>query len=327
MCNPRHFARSIFGEYINNMKIITNNCMRVKKTIVALLFALPFMSNSQIITPERINGTWQGILIQPINDYTDNYAYWISLNMQGDSVFGVIRTEDEKTPFYALVNIRGEVVDNKISFTQDRIIKENPRPESYWCLISGELLFDAEDNSLSGKWTSTMEKCKPGSILIFKSPKPINMGPTHMYTYSTFKYVESEVKKKKKFNGYKVRLSEINFETNSHKIIGNTATAEINRIYSLLNKKEILHVNIQGYTDNTGADDFNMRLSYLRAREIYNLLIAKGVKENRITYEGYGKSRPIASNETEEGKLKNRRVEIEIEMINEEKPAETSTKR
>jgi outer membrane protein OmpA-like peptidoglycan-associated protein len=88
-----------------------------------------------------------------------------------------------------------------------------------------------------------------------------------------------------------------------------------------LKKNEILHVNIQGHTDNVGGDAFNMTLSYRRAVEIYNLLIAKGVKEDRISYEGYGKSRPIATNETEPGKLKNRRVEIEIEMIANKKTA------
>lgn len=307
------------------MKTLSTRFSLVKKILAGSLFSLSFISNGQNISPESINGTWQGILIQPINDYTDNYAYWVSLKMTGDSVFGIVRTEDDKTPYYAIENIRGKVIDNKISFTQDRIINENPRPESYWCLISGELVFDATDNSLSGKWSSTMERCKPGSVLLFKSPKSINKGPTPAYTYTTFTYVEMLIKKKKKFNGYKVRLSEINFETNSHKIIGNTANKEINRIYDLLNKKEILHVNIQGHTDNTGADDFNMRLSYLRAKEIYNLLIAKGVKESRITFEGYGKSRPIATNTTEAGKLKNRRVEIEIESINEEKPTVTTT--
>jgi outer membrane protein OmpA-like peptidoglycan-associated protein len=298
----------------------------MKKTIIALFFALPFMGNSQNISPNLINGTWQGILIQNANEFTDNYAYWVSFNMMGDSVFGVIRTEDANTPYYAIVNIRGKVSNNTVSFTQDKIIKENPRPEAYWCLIKGTLTYDSTDNSLSGKWNSDMEKCKPGSMLIYKSPKQINMGSTHLYTYTNFDNVEVLLKKKKKFNGYKVRLSEINFETNSYKIIGNTANKEINRIYDLLNKKEILHVNIQGHTDNTGADDFNLKLSYLRAKEIYNLLIAKGVKESRITFEGYGKSRPIATNETEEGKLKNRRVEIEIEMINEEKAVTSSTK-
>lgn len=301
--------------------MISNGFSVIKKTIVALFFASPFICSSQSITPELINGNWQGILIQAGNKYTDNYAYWLSLNMKGDSVFGVIRTEDANTPYYAIANIRGKVNNSIISFTQDKIIKDNPRPEAYWCLIKGELIFDPSDNSLSGKWNSDMEKCKPGSILVYKSPKPINMNATPVYAYSNFLDVETIIKKKKKFSGYKIRLSEINFESNSHKIIGNTATAEIERIYALLNKKEILHVNIQGHTDNTGADDFNMRLSYLRAKEIYNLLIAKGVKENRITFEGYGKSRPIATNETEEGKLQNRRVEIEIEMINEEKTA------
>ncbi len=291
----------------------------IKKTMFGVAFALPFMSTSQTITPSLINGTWQGILIQDGNKYTDNYAYWVSLNMKEDSVFGVIRTEDANTPYYAIVNIRGKVNNNSINFTQDKIIKENPRPEAYWCLIKGELVFDPTDNSLSGKWNSDMAKCKPGSMLIYKTPKPINMGSTVIYTYSNFKDVENIVKKKKKFSGYKVKLSEINFETNSHKIIGNTATAEINRIYNLLNTNEILHVNIQGHTDNVGADGFNLTLSYLRALEIYNLLIAKGVKENRITYEGYGKSRPIATNDTEDGKLKNRRVEIEIDMIADKK--------
>jgi outer membrane protein OmpA-like peptidoglycan-associated protein len=239
--------------------------------------------------------------------------------MKEDSVFGVIRTEHANTPYYAIVNIRGKVTDNTISFAQDRIIQENPRPEAFWCLIAGELKFDPSDNSLSGKWISVMEGCDSGSILIYKTPKPINVGPTVMHTYSDFKHVETLVKKKKPFNAYKVILSKVNFETNSHKIIGNTANTEVNKIYALLKKNEILHVNIQGHTDNVGGDAFNMTLSYRRAIEIYNLLIAKGVKSDRISYEGYGKSRPIETNETEPGKLKNRRVEIEIEMIAKDK--------
>ncbi len=299
------------------MILISNKPTSIKKVLVAILLSLGFIGKSQSISSEKINGTWQGILIQSINAYTDNYAYWLQLTMKGDSVFGVIRTEDDKTPYYAIVNIRGKVVNNHIYFTQDKILKENPRPDSKWCLISGELVYDVVENSLSGKWDSNTEKCQPGSILIYKSPKSINMGSTYVYSYSTFNDVEKILKKKEKFNGYKVRLSEINFETNSYKVVGNSANAEINRIYALLKKRDILQVNIQGHTDNTGLDDFNLRLSYLRAKEIYNLLIAKGVKENRITFEGYGKSRPIDTNETEEGKKNNRRVEIEI--VNQEK--------
>jgi outer membrane protein OmpA-like peptidoglycan-associated protein len=301
------------------MNTFSGTLYKMKKSLVILFLVLPFISSGQGLSANLIDGTWQGILIQPNNEYTDNFAYWLSLNMKADSVFGVIRTEIANTPYYAIVNIRGKVIDNTISFTQDRIIKENPRPEAYWCLITGELKFDPADNSLSGKWNSDMKNCQSGSILIYKTPKPINMGATVVHTYSDFKQIEILVKKKKLFNAYKVILSKVNFETNSHKILGNTANATVNKIYALLKKNEVLHVNIQGHTDNVGGDAFNMTLSYRRAVEIYNLLIAKGVKADRISYEGYGKSRPIATNETEAGKLKNRRVEIEIEMIANEK--------
>lgn len=294
----------------------------IKQLIVTLFFISPSIINSQttttittVITPDLINGTWQGVLIQKANEFTDNYAYWVSFTMKNDSVFGVVRTEDANTPYYAIVSIRGKVINNTISFTQDKIMVENRRPESYWCLIKGELVYDAVDNSLSGKWISDMERCEAGSMIIYKTPKQINMGATNAYAYLNFNEIDAIIKSKKKFVGYKVRLSEINFETNSYKIVGNTANNEADRINALIKKNEILHVNIQGHTDNTGADDFNLRLSYYRAKEIYNLLLAKGVKEDRISYEGYGKSRPIATNLTEEGKLQNRRVEIELYMV------------
>jgi outer membrane protein OmpA-like peptidoglycan-associated protein len=308
------------------MNIFTNSRNAIKKTMIGLFLALPFISNGQGISANLVDGTWQGILIQANNDYTDNFAYWVSLNVKEDSVFGVIRTEHANTPYYAIVNIRGKVNDNTITFTQDKIIKENPRPEAFWCLIAGELKYDSTDTSLSGKWKSEMKGCDFGSILIYKSPKPINRGATVIPVYSDFKHVETLVKKRKPFNAYKVILSKVNFETNSHKIRGNTANKEVNRIYSLLTKNEVLHVNIQGHTDNVGGDAFNMTLSYRRAVEIYNLLIAKGVKTDRISYEGYGKSRPIATNETEAGKLKNRRVEIELEMLENEKTVASANK-
>jgi len=118
------------------------------------------------------------------------------LEIKGDSVFGVVRTEDAKTPYYALINIRGKVTNNRINFVQDRIMKENPRPEAYWCLIKGELVYDEKDNSLSGTWISDMAKCAPGSILIYKSPKAINMGETMITYYSTFMDVDKKRKKK-----------------------------------------------------------------------------------------------------------------------------------
>ncbi len=284
-----------------------------KTTFVFTVLLLTLVSLSQNIKSSLINGSWQGILLQSDGPYTDNFAYWVSLTVNGDSVIGIARTEAAGTPFYALINLKGKINKNRISFIQDKIIKNNPRPQAAWCLIKGELVYNSADNTISGDWDSNMSKCTPGSILLCKSPKSLNMGATLMPVYSTFKEVEIKLKKKKNVNGYKVILTKITFEKNSSKTQGDAAS-EINDIYDLIMKNSTLHVNIEGHTDNTGSDDVNMKLSYLRAKEIYDLLLAKGIDASRITYEGYGKSRPIASNEAEDGKFKNRRVEIQIEI-------------
>jgi outer membrane protein OmpA-like peptidoglycan-associated protein len=69
---------------------------------------------------------------------------------------------------------------------------------------------------------------------------------------------------------------------------------------------------VKGHTDSTGSEKYNQELSERRAKSVQNFLIAKGVASQRITAIGFGKTMPIASNDTLEGRAQNRRVEIEI---------------
>jgi len=71
-------------------------------------------------------------------------------------------------------------------------------------------------------------------------------------------------------------------------------------------------VLIEGYSDNIGDPNENLDLSKQRAEAVRNALIARGIKTNRLIADGFGHSRPVASNRTEEGRRKNRRVEIVI---------------
>jgi len=71
-------------------------------------------------------------------------------------------------------------------------------------------------------------------------------------------------------------------------------------------------VKISGHTDNTGNEPHNMRLSTDRAKVVAEYLIGNGIAEERVTFEGFGSGKPIAPNNTSQGRGKNRRVEILI---------------
>jgi outer membrane protein OmpA-like peptidoglycan-associated protein len=74
-------------------------------------------------------------------------------------------------------------------------------------------------------------------------------------------------------------------------------------------------IDVEGHTDSTGTDDYNLRLSDRRADSVRDFLVSEGVPGNRISARGYGETQPKASNNTAEGRQLNRRVEIHIRAV------------
>ncbi|MBI2500248.1 MAG: OmpA family protein [Deltaproteobacteria bacterium] len=83
-------------------------------------------------------------------------------------------------------------------------------------------------------------------------------------------------------------------------------------IETLKNHPEILKVEIGGHTDNKGDETYNLKLSGKRAEAVKRFLVDHGVQEGRLTAKGYGESEPRDTNDTEEGRARNRRVEFKI---------------
>jgi len=104
---------------------------------------------------------------------------------------------------------------------------------------------------------------------------------------------------------------DVTFDTNSTEVRPELYT-EINRVARVLNQYPDTLIRVEGHTDSKGSDEYNMDLSKRRAAAVKTLLSLRGVAENRIEVVGYGKTMPIATNDTELGRQKNRRVEIKI---------------
>ncbi len=108
-------------------------------------------------------------------------------------------------------------------------------------------------------------------------------------------------------------LEGVFFETNKAVIRPESFTV-LDRVVEVMEENETYKLRIEGHTDSTGDDALNQSLSERRAGAVRDYLIRKGIAGERLTSEGFGESRPIASNETTEGRAKNRRVEFKIEF-------------
>ena len=114
---------------------------------------------------------------------------------------------------------------------------------------------------------------------------------------------------KKELDGKGMVTLYINFDTDKATIKAESEPT-IEEIYTLLKDNKDLKVSINGYTDNVGSADHNQKLSEARAKSMVDALTRKGISSSRLQAKGFGQNDPIADNRTEEGKSKNRRVEI-----------------
>ncbi|MBC7554445.1 MAG: OmpA family protein [Taibaiella sp.] len=101
----------------------------------------------------------------------------------------------------------------------------------------------------------------------------------------------------------------INFETSKAEINAESAGI-ISQIAEMMNEDKQLKISVEGHTDNAGQPKTNQALSESRAKAVAQGIISKGVPVGRVTSKGWGATKPLADNNTEDAKARNRRVEI-----------------
>jgi outer membrane protein OmpA-like peptidoglycan-associated protein len=150
-----------------------------------------------------------------------------------------------------------------------------------------------------------------------ESTKVDNVSKTTEKVSSTEKPKEVflEVKPEKVAEGSSVRLNNIFFDVDKADL-RKESTSELNHVIELMIEYPEMVVEVAGHTDNTGTAEHNMALSTERARSVLKYLVDKGIEKKRVIAVGYGMSKPIASNDTEEGKQSNRRTEFKVVKMN-----------
>jgi outer membrane protein OmpA-like peptidoglycan-associated protein len=129
----------------------------------------------------------------------------------------------------------------------------------------------------------------------------LEMGGASDLLYDAF-----EIKRKKK-----ISINNLFFDYNKSDLL-TPSFPELDRVVYLLQNYPIHLVEIGGHTDAQGSEDYNKKLSERRADEVRKYLMKKGIDKDKVIIKGYGPSQPVADNETDEGRAKNRRVELVI---------------
>jgi outer membrane protein OmpA-like peptidoglycan-associated protein len=111
--------------------------------------------------------------------------------------------------------------------------------------------------------------------------------------------------------GLIVNMSDVLFDTGKYTLKPNTQVS-LAKVAGILQAYPGLKLQVEGYTDSVGSDEYNQKLSENRADAVRNFLMTQGVQQNNISSTGYGKAKPVADNATSSGRAQNRRVQLVV---------------
>jgi outer membrane protein OmpA-like peptidoglycan-associated protein len=179
--------------------------------------------------------------------------------------------------------------------------------------IGGEVIYERLPKDNDGGET-TLKAVAGGKEVFVRVEPGIFSAPTQSYLLhfverAAMQQVVSANKLLDELNAKGFVTLYINFDTNKWDVKPDAQPA-LAEVAKALKASPNLKVSIEGHTDNVGQPAANKTLSENRARSVMNALVAQGVPAARLSSAGFGQDRPIADNRSEEGRAKNRRVEI-----------------
>ncbi len=147
--------------------------------------------------------------------------------------------------------------------------------------------------------------------VVIVEDEPETDDPTPTKKVYTVDEIEREIELGIDVTDRKIVFKNIEFEFNKAEL-REGSKQYLDEIVAFMNKNPSFEIRVNGHTDNVGSNDKNMNLSVERAKTVYNYIISKGIGKDMLNYKGFGDTKPISTNETEEGRAKNRRVEFQI---------------
>ena len=233
-----------------------------------------------------------------------DYAYMVSArNSLGGSDIVRFKLKDEIKP-NPVVLISGKVLNAKTKLPVDASIQ-------YQFLSDGSSAGIAHSNPANGEYKIVLPYGQNYGFSAAANGFMAVSDNMDLTTISTYQEINRDLYLVPIEIGEVVRLNNIFFETGKSEL-KSESFPELDRVVKYMLDNPSMEIEMSGHTDNVGADAANMALSNDRAIAVKTYILSKGITENRIAAKGYGETKPVATNDTDEGRQLNRRVEFTV---------------
>ncbi|MBE2245868.1 MAG: OmpA family protein [Candidatus Competibacteraceae bacterium] len=314
-----------FGPPINLGPVINTWLSELSPFLAADGVSLYFSSyghagygSADIFVSRRLDDTWQnwsepenlgpGINGPEWNAYyvipaSGEYAYMAASGEYGGSDIFRIQLPQALKP-KPVVLIAGKVLNSKTKEPLEAII-------TYRNLKTDEVLGSARSSPIDGSYKIILPS---GNMYSFLAEKDLFIATSENFntlTLTEYTEINRDLLLTPIEVGQTIRLNNVFFDSGKFDL-REESYSELNRVVTLLNKNPNISIEVSGHTDAVGNDATNQTLSQNRANSVCAYITGKGIDKSRLTCKGYGETKAVASNSTEEGKQLNRRVEFTI---------------
>ena len=256
----------------------------------------------------------------PLNTHEDQVSLFVSTNGKNGyySFERKWQTDENQSFLYGFEFPESGILEHKSIYLTGNIYDEESKEpleaniELYQLGANAPTAIFASD-AVTGEYFSILNESS--SIVLYIDKKG------YLFQSQTFEVkaesdnsIRKDIYLKPIKKGNSIRLSNIFFEFNSASLTEDSKT-ELNKIIWFLTENPGTKIFISGHTDDQGSDEYNMNLSEKRAKAVYNFLINHDINHDRLTYKGFGESKPISSKTDEKSRKLNRRIEFSIEEM------------
>lgn len=251
----------------------------------------------------------------PINTHRDETG--LIVNARGNTAYFAsdINTENGRDIYQ--FKLYEEARPNEVSYMKGTVIDEKTRQRlqanfELYDLKDGKLISQSKSDPINGEFLVCLPTDRNYMLNVNRSGY---LFFSDNFSLSGVFHVDQpylkDVLLKPVIAGEKIVLYNIFYETGSY-TLKDESKYELDKVIKFLNSNPTVNIEISGHTDNVGTEAFNKLLSENRAKSVVKYLTEHGIYSTRLTFKGYGFSIPIDSNDSEEGRAKNRRTELKI---------------